>query len=293
MTVWESANKLIKKKVLKSGNFSSSKPTELAICTIHVRNPTSLNLSYKQIKDDLHSDIVEEDEKKVIVIGDACSDTDRYLEIAIQTMFHNEQSLITVQIPDHSSKDKEPAVLSLEVTLEDVKLYKPIWEWNAEEKYKTALKYKEKGVELFKINRQIDAFHKFSKACKILITMEPLEMDSVDDERKQLFKNISDLKLTLYNNMAECQLVRKNYEHVLTLCSKVLDKEENNVKALYRRGVAHGSLKDYEKAIVDLKIVISLIPDDKRAREKFNFYNEKWCASVQNYENMIRKMFKA
>lgn len=290
MTVWESANKLIRKEILQPGVFSD-KPSELTVCTVHVQNFSSTDLTYKQIKDELHSDIIQDNGSKTLVIGEACSEVDRYLEIAIQMMCLDERSLVTVQIPVNHSKSTT-AKISLEITLEDIQYYKPIWEWTAEEKYNCALKYKKKGVELFKMSRPVDAFHKFSKACKILITLEPMETDNKEDHYKQLCNNITDLKYILYNNMAECQLIRKNYEHVVTLCSKVLNKDLNNVKALYRRGVAYGNLKDYEKAIGDLKIVISLKPDDKKARENFNFFNEKWCASVQNYENMVRKMFK-
>lgn len=286
MTTWESADKLVKKEIIRGGQFSN-KPIELSVCAIHVANPQSLDLSIKQMKEELHSEIIDEDSKKVIVIGDACSYVDRYVERAIEMMSLNEQSLITVQFPPDDMR-AETIVLSLEVTLEKVEFHKPIWEWSAEEKYQTALKYKEKGVELFKAKRYVDAFHRFSKACKILITLEPIQ-----EEANETMKNIHTLKYILYNNMAECQLIRENYELTITLCNKVLTRDENNVKALYRRGVAYGSSKDYEKAVNDLKIVVSLEPKNKKAQEKFNVFNERWRVSIQGYENIVRKMFKA
>jgi len=58
--------------------------------------------------------------------------------------------------------------------------------------------------------------------------------------------------------MAICQLKENNYQHVVTLCTIVLNKDRNNVKALYRRGVTYGSMGDNEKATADLKVVLTL-----------------------------------
>jgi len=284
MSVYQSTDKLIKKEIMRAGEFST-KPTELSTCHILVENLQCLDMTIQQIKDDLHSAIIDENADKVITIGDACSAVDRLLERAIQTMSLGEQSLVTVEVPLDDLENKT-VVLSIRITLKKAELFKPIWEWSTQEKYNTALKYKQKGVELFKGKRYVDAFHKFSKACKILITLEPIE------DKEPILQKVTELKYILYNNMAECQLIRENYEHVLTLCNKILIKEENNVKAIYRRGVAHAGLRNFEQAANDLKTVITLEPKNKVALEKYNIYNEKWHQSVQGYENMVRKMFK-
>jgi len=167
--------------------------------------------------------------------------------------------------------------------------HKSIWEWSAEEKYEVALKYKEKGTELFKDSRITDAFRKFSKACKLLITLEPIADLELD---KQLEYNINDLRLALYNNMAICHLKRYNYQHVVSLCTKVLDKDGNNVKALYRRGVAYGSMGDNEKAIADLKVVLTLESNNHSAKEQFDVYNTRLQESIQRNKDMMKRMFK-
>ncbi|XP_058808982.1 FK506-binding protein-like [Phymastichus coffea] len=285
MTTWESSDKLIKKEIIQKGSFSQ-KPTEMSACNVYIDNLKSVNLSVEQIKNYLHSEIIEAAGIQVIVIGHACSTVDRCIERAVQTMSLNEQSLTTIKvIPNDLAMEK--IILTLELTLKSCEFYKPIWLWTEEEKYENAMKYKLKGVELFKAKRIVDAFYRFSKACKILITLEPLE-----DIDKPLEYKIVELKHILYNNMAECQLIRKNYDNAIALCCKVLAKEENNVKALYRRGVAYGNLRNYKKAIDDLKIVVYLEPNNSRALEKFNYYNEQWRSSVHAYEDMVRKMFK-
>ncbi|XP_014218338.1 FK506-binding protein-like [Copidosoma floridanum] len=284
MSDYQSMDKLVKKKVILAGKFSN-KPTELSTCHIHVQNPQCSNMTVQQIKAELRSEIVDEDAHKSITIGNACSIIDRLIERAIQRMSLKEQSLVTLMVP-LSSEKKETIVISVQITLEKAEIYKPIWEWSPQEKHDTAFKCKEKGVELFKANLHVDAFYKFSQACKILITLEPIEEEGL------IMKNITELKYILYNNMAECQLIRKNYEHVLTLCNKVLNKDTNNVKAIYRRGVAYAGLKNFEQASNDLKMVITLEPKNKLALEKYNIYSEKWRVSVQGYESIVRKMFK-
>lgn len=92
--------------------------------------------------------------------------------------------------------------------------------------------------------------------------------------------------------MAGCQLTRKNYEHTISLCTKVLDKENNNVKALYRRGVAYGSLRDLEHAVADLEAAVTLEPHNHVAKEQFVIYNTKLQEANQKFEDMLRRMFK-
>ncbi|KAJ8670343.1 hypothetical protein QAD02_001602 [Eretmocerus hayati] len=293
-TKWESADKLIKKRILDHGIFSN-KPTEKSVCHVYVTNPQSSKLSLEQMKNDLHSDIIAESTDKVIVIGEACSVVDRLIERAIETMSVQERSVLTLQVPLDSSKS-ETVLLSIEIELSSVEFYKRIWEWTPQEKYDTALMYKEKGVELFKSTRHVDAFHKWSRACKILITLEPLEEVSEGEKKvlitEPLLKQILDLKLILYNNMAECQLLRENYDHVITLGNKVLNKDTRNVKALYRIGLAHGGLKNYEEATNSMKTILTYQPKNMKAQEKFELYNDKWQASVQGYKNLVQRMFK-
>ncbi|XP_072755798.1 peptidyl-prolyl cis-trans isomerase FKBP4 [Anoplolepis gracilipes] len=202
----------------------------------------------------------------------------------------HERSLVTITIPAKQSEvNSEFLTVKFEITLIKCERNKPIWEWNAEEKYEIALRYKERGVELFKDSRITDAFYKFSKACKILITLEPIANLELD---KQLESNINGLRLALYNNMAMCHLSRKNYEHTITLCNKVLCKDKNNVKALYRRGMAYGYMNNNEKAVADLKEILTLEPNNNAAKEQFNIYNTRLQESIQRSNDMVRRMFK-
>ena len=288
MNTWQSSDKAVSKEIIRKEEFTD-KPTERSSCRIKISNVSVTRLTVKDLRTKFHSDILDESPEKTIVLGDACTKLDREIERALKTMFINETSLITIRLPDENEIGTEDIIVKFQMTLHSFEPFKPIWNWSAEEKYHISSEYKAIGVRLFKDGRYIDAFHMFSKSCKILITLEPIE----DLELEESLENkIGVLRIILYNNMAECHLNRKNYEHAITLCCKVLKKDENNVKALYRRGIAYGNLKNVEKAVEDLKKVLSIDPNNSLAREKYNLYNEQWQAANERYERIVKRMFR-
>ncbi|XP_076749542.1 tetratricopeptide repeat protein 9C [Xylocopa sonorina] len=287
LETWESADKVVKKHIMKPGIFSK-KPTERASCEVVIENIDVVNTSVQDLKRKFNSEILDGISKKTLIIGEANCEVDRQVERAVQMMMILEKSLITINILLEDIH--ECLVIEFEITLIKMHPHDPIWEWTPEEKYAVALKYKEAGVILYKDCRCIDAFHRFSKACKILITLEPIQDLELN---RELENNINNLRLVLYNNMAGCQLNRKNYEHAVSLCNKILNKEDNNVKALYRRGVAHGNLKDLEKAVADLKKAANLEPHNQTIKDQFLIYNGKLQEANQKFECMVRRMFKA
>ncbi|XP_043489147.1 peptidyl-prolyl cis-trans isomerase FKBP4-like [Polistes fuscatus] len=283
--IWESRDKTIRKEILKKG-VCLNKPTERCECQIVIQDINVTGMNITDLKNQLHTEILD-DIEKTITIGDANSEIDRKIERGIQYMMVAEESLFTICISDFSKKGD--VIVTFIVMLKYFKPFKAIWNWTPEEKYEIALKYKEVGVKLFKETRHIDAFHKFSKACKILITLEPildLELD------KSLENNINALRITLYNNLAGCHILNQNYEYVIQLCNKILDKDKNNVKALYRRGVAYGKLKNIENAVPDLKKVITLEPHNVAAKEQFLIYNQKLQEANQKCKDMVKRMFR-
>ncbi|XP_033216691.1 peptidyl-prolyl cis-trans isomerase FKBP4 [Belonocnema kinseyi] len=287
MSSWESEDKLVSKEILEKESFTK-KPTERAVCRIKIANVSLTRITIADLKKELHSDILDGSPEKILTLGNACTKLDREIERAIKTMFIKEKSLITIRLPSVAEIGNEDVLVKFEMTLDSFETFKPVWNWNPNEKYEIALEYKETGVSLFKSARYKHAFFMFSKACKILITLEPL---SALELAENLLKNIGDLRIVLYNNMAECHLNRKNYEHAISLCCKVLERDENNVKALYRRGVAYGNLKNFEKALEDFKKVLIIEPKNSLAKEKFILYNEQYQLENKRYEKIVKRMF--
>lgn len=286
LQTWKSADNIVRKDIIKSGTFCK-KPTECSTCEVIIENVNVTNASVHDLKSKYNSEILKNKSKSTLNIGEANCEIDRQIERAIQMMMVSEKSLVIIDVLLEDIDNS--LVIKFEITLNEIQPYKPIWEWTPEDKYLVALKHKEAGIGLFKEGRYVDAFYRFSKACKILITLEPIQDLELD---KTLESNIYNLRLVLYNNMAGCQLNRKNYEHTISLCNKILNKESSNVKALYRRGVAHGNLKDVEKAVADLKNAANLEPHNQTIKEQLSIYNVKLQEANQKFENMIKRMFK-
>lgn len=288
---WESLDKSIKKSVLKPGVFSK-KPNERSTCHVTVKDISVTGASVDDLKREHRTEILDSEGERVLVLGSTSdSQIDWKVERVLQMMNLHERSLVTLALPAEQRGDVSNPTVRFEITLDKCVRHKPIWEWSAREKHEVALAYKEKGVDLFRESRIVDAFHKFSRACKILITLEPMPDPDLPME-KQLESDIKSLRLALYNNMAMCQLSRKNYEHVVSLCGKVLDRDRGNVKALYRRGIAYGRMKDNEKAVADLKVALALEPGNCAVKEQFEACNSKLQESIERSNDMVRRMFK-
>ena len=62
----------------------------------------------------------------------------------------------------------------------------------------------------------------------------------------------------LYGNLAAVASSMKDWPSCVEQCDKVLKKDSNNVKALYRKGVALGKTKEFDDAISCLKKAVAL-----------------------------------
>ncbi|RZF47527.1 hypothetical protein LSTR_LSTR009063 [Laodelphax striatellus] len=269
---WQSRDKRIVKDILKSGEYQMERPKEGSVCTIKVQMMNETEETEKQSY--FQSAIVCEEFDGKMVIGDADTEFDRAVEKVLQLMDKGEVSKITVKL------DTIDCSACAYVTLIDFTVSQSTYAWSKEKKMEVALRYKERGVELFKAGRVLDAYLRFGKAVKLLITL-----GTDQDDVKPLY-------LTLCNNMAWCQLARSQLEHALTLCNKVLEKEPDNVKALMRRAEAFTWLKDTENAVNDLAKVTQLEPRNTVAHERLVTMKNRLALETVRYNNTIKKMFR-
>ncbi|KAL5053886.1 hypothetical protein RYX36_034568 [Vicia faba] len=113
---------------------------------------------------------------------------------------------------------------------------KESWDMNTQEKIEAAVEKKEEGNALFKAGKYERASKRYEKAMKYI------EYDSTfSDEEKQQAKP---LKITCNLNSAACKLKLKDYKQTEKFCTKVLELDSRNVKALYRRAQAYVHLVD-------------------------------------------------
>ena len=219
------------------------------------------------------------------------------LDKAVISMKKNEVALVTIA-PEYafgsSESQQELAVVPpnstvyYEVELVSFEKEKESWDMNTPEKIEAAGKKKEEGNTLFKAGKYTRASKRYEKAVKYI------EYDSAFSEEDK--KQAKALKVVCNLNDAACKLKLKEYKQAEKLCTKVLDLESRNVKALYRRAQAYIQLADLDLAEFDIKKALEIDPDNrdvkleyKTLKEKMKEYNKK---EAKFYGNMFAKMNK-
>ncbi|XP_015892215.1 peptidyl-prolyl cis-trans isomerase FKBP62 [Ziziphus jujuba] len=219
------------------------------------------------------------------------------LDRAVLTMKKGEVALLTIA-PEYafgsSESHQELAVVPpnstvyYEVELESFVKEKESWDMSTEEKIEAAGKKKEEGNVLFKLGKYERASKRYEKAVKYI------EYDTAFSEEDK--KKAKTLKVACNLNNAACKLKLKDYKQAEKLCTKVLETESKNVKALYRRAQAYIQLADLDLAELDIKKALEIDPDNrdvkleyKALKEKMKEYNKK---EAKFYGNMFAKMTK-
>lgn len=219
------------------------------------------------------------------------------LDRAVKTMKKGEVALVTIQ-PEYAFGRSESqqdlatvpvnATVYYEVEMISFTKEKESWDMNTQEKIEAAGKKKEEGNAWFKAGKYERASRRYEKAAKFI------EYDSsFTDEEKQQSKV---LKISCKLNNAACNLKLKDYKEAEKLCSKVLELDGQNVKALYRRAQAYIQLVDLDLADIDIKRALEIDPDNrdvkleyKILKDKVREYNKK---EAQFYSNIFAKMNK-
>ncbi|KAJ6680390.1 PEPTIDYLPROLYL ISOMERASE [Salix purpurea] len=219
------------------------------------------------------------------------------LDRAVKTMKKGEVALVTIQ-PEYAFGRSESqqdlatvpvnATVYYEVEMISFTKEKESWDMNTQEKIEAAGKKKEEGNAWFKAGKYERASRRYEQAAKFI------EYDSsFTDEEKQQSKV---LKISCKLNNAACKLKLKDYKEAEKLCSKVLELDGRNVKALYRRAQAYIQLVDLDLAETDIKRALEIDPDNrdvkleyKILKDKVREYNKK---EAQFYSNIFAKMNK-
>ncbi|XP_020689609.1 70 kDa peptidyl-prolyl isomerase [Dendrobium catenatum] len=277
-------DKKVLKKILKEG-AGYEKPNEGAIVKVKFTGKLQDGTVFSKKGQDEEPFEFRTDEDEVI----------EGLDRAVLTMKNGEFALVTIP-PEHafgSTESKQDlavvppnSTVIYEVELVSFVKDKESWDMNNAEKIEAAAKKKEEGNALFKVGKYAKASKRYEKGAKLI------EYDSSFSEEEK--KQSKALKVTCNLNNAACKLKLKDYKEAEKLCTKVLEAENTNVKALYRRAQAYIQTADLDLAELDIKKALEIDPDNRdikleyrTLKEKMKEYNKK---DAKFYGNMFAKM---
>ncbi|GFP93515.1 peptidyl-prolyl cis-trans isomerase fkbp62 [Phtheirospermum japonicum] len=282
-------DKKVVKKIIKEGE-GYERPNEGAVVKLKlIGKLQDGTVFFKKGEGDDENDLFEFkiDEEQVI----------EGLDKAVATMKKGEVAVLTIA-PEYAfgsseSKQDLATVPANSTVYYDVELVsfvkdKESWDMNTEEKIEAAGKKKEEGNVLFKAGKYVRASKRYEKAAKYI----EYDTSFSEDEKKQS----KALKVTCNLNNAACKLKLKDYKQAEKLCTKVLELESTNVKALYRRAQAYMNMADLDLAEFDIKKALEIDPDNrdvklgyKALKEKVKEFNKK---DAKFYGNMFAKLNK-
>ncbi|RVX22417.1 Peptidyl-prolyl cis-trans isomerase FKBP65 [Vitis vinifera] len=186
---------------------------------------------------------------------------------AVATMTKGERSIVTIhpeygygsiEVKQDISIVPPSSIIIYEVEMLDFVKEKAPWEMSDQEKIETAGRKKEEGNLLFKSGKYQRARKKYDKAADYVN-----ECGIFGDGDHKVVKT---LQVSCWLNGAACCLKLNNFRGAIKLCSKVLDIEFHNVKALYRRAQAYMKTADLDLAQLDIKKALEADPQNREVK---------------------------
>ncbi|XP_042364025.1 peptidyl-prolyl cis-trans isomerase FKBP5 [Plectropomus leopardus] len=172
-----------------------------------------------------------------------------------------------------------------EVTLKGFQRAKEPWEMDLTEKLDLVAGIKHKGNQYFKAERYFQAVIQYQR----IVSM--LEMECGKGMEQQ--KRIQSFMLTAHLNLALCFLRLKEFSQVVENCNKVIELDESNEKALYRRGEARLLRNEFSLALEDFQQVLQVNPSNRAARAQISICQSKIKEhherDKKTYANMFQK----
>jgi len=218
------------------------------------------------------------------------------LEKGIESMKQGEKALFKIQPTYGYGATGNPALnipphtaLQYEVHLKEFTKEKEGYEMEGfTEKFAAALKRKEQGNELFKNGKYQRAIAKYKKAVDFFEYEHGLK-----DEEKAKSK---ELMVPCWNNMAIGHVKLGDYAKVIETCNKVLEKDANNLKALYRRGIAYTNTDEWNLAKADFLKCLQFEKDNADVKRELiklkQRVKQQDTKDRRTYKNMFERMAK-
>jgi len=225
-----------------------------------------------------------------ITIGDGGTFVDEVIEHCVCSMKKNEKCKIKIHsnyLQKYCANDEHSCDSDLVCVIQLLSFIRAadVWKLGLQERLEIATHYKTIGTDLFQQYKVVAAARKYSKALQYII---PLQYDGKSGQRQDVWL----LKAACMSNLAACHLKLEQFEDVCKVCGKVLSCDSDNVKCLYRRGVAYSKLNDYELARKDFTRAKELEPNNKAIVEQLRQLDTKEKEVDKKYAKALKGMFQ-
>lgn len=251
-------------------------------------------------------------------IGTGQTSLDRELEKHLQSFHLAERSNLVFSVklePRMNTRTKTSIAAESRLTVDcDISLVSldnadPVYRWFPETKLDKARQYYTSAVDLFKKARYLDSFYLFQPAYKLSVLASGIPESSKSEQEEEkindnVTKMIEDrtetseveaearrLRVSCLNNLAACHFQWGHHTAVIQLSSAVLHINSVMVKALYRRGVSHLALGDYDKCELDLVTAARLEPGNRAVQEQLGLARDRRGAEKRNLASKMQMMF--
>lgn len=265
------------KSIISKGD-GYSKPTDGAVVDAHIRGMYKGRIIEER---DVSFEYGEGSEIKLLA----------GVEKAIGSMQTNEVAQVVIKgkyISEKFSNQEivpDDAEIMYEIRLNRFTKPKAAWEYaNVEERVSDATVLKEKGSKYFKSEKYDLALKLYTRGAELLEDSQ-VPKDKLTDEARTI-------RISLHLNLAIVHLKLKEYALVIKECEQVLEDDQDNVKAYFRRGQAHFALQDYEEALTSFQEALKREPTNKAALKQVEACKSKQRSQRQREKKIYSTMFQ-
>ncbi|KAL0368926.1 UNVERIFIED_CONTAM: peptidyl-prolyl isomerase [Sesamum calycinum] len=271
----------VKKKVLREGEGTVT-ANEGAAVTVRYKAMLEDGTVFERKGIDGEQPLEFTDEEQTIVGLDRAVSTMKKLEYALVTI-SPEYGFGSTEVKRDLAVVPPSSTILYEVELLDFVREKAPWEMSNTERIEAAARKKEEGNQLFKNGKYQRAAKKYDKAADYVG-----EDGSLTDDDEKVVKS---LRVSCWLNGAACSLKLNNFGEAINLCSKILDVESCNVKALYRRAQAYMGVSELYLAEMDIKRALEADPHNREIKLIQKNLKQLQAESNRRDAKLYRAMF--
>ncbi|KAJ3679489.1 hypothetical protein LUZ60_017500 [Juncus effusus] len=282
----ETLHEKVKKQIIKQGHGEI--PSKLSTCFLHYRAwVESTSHKIEDTWQEQHPiELILGKEKKEMSglgIGVASMKTGEraLLHVGWELGFGKEGNFSFPNVPPMADLVYEAEL----VGFDELKEGKARADMTVEERIEAADRRKQQGNSYFTQDKLSEAMQQYEMGIAYM----------GDDFMFQLFGKYRDMALAVKNpchlNMAQCLIKLERYDEAIAQCTIVLSEDENNTKALFRRGKARAALGQTDSARADLQKALKLVPGDKAIIRELKLISQQEKEVYQKQRELYKGLF--